>query len=82
MVHASAVLFGDPADAADAAVPAVADEPPPAAAVPAEMLDDELPEQAVRLSAHRPAPNVASCVYLRIDEVVMRIAKQLAVMAE
>jgi hypothetical protein len=81
MVHASAVLSGDPADAADAA-PAVADEPPPAAAVLAETVDEELPEQAVRLSTHRPAPNVASCVYLRIVEVVMRIAKQLAVMAE
>jgi len=82
MVHASTELPGDPADAADAAATAVADEPPPAAAVVPEALDDELPEQAVKPSTHRPAPSVASCVYLRIDEVVIRTANQPAVMAE
>jgi hypothetical protein len=59
----------------------VADEPPPAAAVVPEAVD-ELPEQAVRLSRHRPAPRAASGVYLRIGEVFMRTAKQRTVMAE
>jgi hypothetical protein len=77
MVQASAVLPGDPPDAADAvAAAAAADEPPAAAA-----LVDELLEQAVKLSRNRPAPAAASGMFRRIDRVVIRTPKQPTVTA-
>jgi hypothetical protein len=77
MVQASMVLPGDTADAAGAvAAAAAAVEPPPAAA-----LVDELLEQAVKLSRHRPAPTATSGMFWRIDRVVMRIPKQPTVTA-
>jgi hypothetical protein len=82
MVHASAVLPVDPPDAAGADAPAAADEPPAVAAVLAEAVDDELPEQAVKPSRHRPAPSAANGMYWRIPEVVIRTSKQSAVMDE
>jgi hypothetical protein len=74
-------LLDDPPDAAAAAT-AAADEPPPAAAALPEALVDELLEQAVKLSRHRPAPAATTGMYWRIDRVVMRTPKQPAVTAE
>jgi hypothetical protein len=75
MVQASTVLPGDPADAAGAvaaaaAAAADADAPPAAAA-----LVDELLEQAVKPSRHRPAPAATSGMFWRIDRLVMRTTK-------
>jgi hypothetical protein len=79
-VQASTALPDDPPDTADA-VTAAADAVPPAAAAP-EAVAEEPPEQAVRLSRHRPAPAATSGMYWRIDKVVMHILKQPTVMAE
>jgi hypothetical protein len=77
MVQASTVLPGDPPDAAGAVVAAAtADEPPAAAA-----LVDELLEQAVKPSRHRPAPAATSGMFWRIERVVMPTQKQPTVTA-
>jgi len=80
-VQASTASLGDPPGAAAAAAAAAPDEPPPAAAALPEALADELLEQAVKLSRHRPAPAAASGMYRRIGRVVMRTPKQPAVTA-
>src|ERR1700722_28484 len=79
-VQASTALPDDPADTADA-VTAAADAVPPEGAPP-EAAAEEPPEQAVRLSRHRPAPTATSGTYRRIDKVVMQPQKQPTVMAE